>query len=285
MTIDAVRKYWDSRPCNIRHSQTDIDTSPLKYSREVTNRKFSVEPHILPLIAKTPQDSDALEGKYVFDMGCGIGTQSLWYAHRGALVYGTDISERSIEIAKKRRDAEGAAVVPGLKWKRPAFAVKDMEDNLSSVDYFDIAFSFGAIHHTPHPERAIQSAYRALKPGGEFRLMVYNRLSWKVFWILATYGKGQFWKWKKLIPKYSEAQTGCPITHTYTKSSLTTLLQSSGFVVEDISVDHIFPYRIQDYVQHRHVREWYWRILPAKIFWWLEKSIGWHLLAVARKPE
>lgn len=283
MTIDAVRKYWDNRPCNVRHSQIDIGADPLKYSQDITNRKFFTEPHILSFIAETPRDSDALQGKYVFDAGCGIGTQSLWYAHHGAFVYGVDLSEKSIEVARKRRDAEDQSALLGSGWRRPAFAVKDIEDELSFTDYFDIAFSFGVIHHTPNPEAVLSNVWRLLKPGGEFRLMVYNRLSWKAFWILATYGKGRFWKWKELIPKHSEAQTGCPVTHTYTKKSISRLLTKSGFTVLDMRVDHIFPYQVQNYVRHCYVREWYWRILPDRVFRWLEKHIGWHLLVVARK--
>ena len=45
--------------------------------------------------------------------------------------------------------------------------------------------------------------------------MVYNRWSWKVIWILARYGKGQFWKLDKLIADNSEAQNGCPVTYVY----------------------------------------------------------------------
>jgi hypothetical protein len=30
----------------------------------------------------------------------------------------------------------------------------------------------------------------------------------------------------------------------------------SGFKANDMFVDNIFPYRIQDYVQYRYVKEW-----------------------------
>jgi hypothetical protein len=47
--------------------------------------------------------------------------------------------------------------------------------------------------------------------------MVYHRRSYKVAWILLTEGKGQFWKLQDLVAKNSEAQTGCPVTYTYTR--------------------------------------------------------------------
>ena len=33
------------------------------------------------------------------------------------------------------------------------------------------------------------------------KIMVYNRWSWKVLWILFVYGKGQFWKLDRLIAR------------------------------------------------------------------------------------
>jgi hypothetical protein len=49
---DDVRTFWDSRPCNIRHSSEPIGTK--KYFDEVEARKYFVEPHI-PLFADFTQ--------------------------------------------------------------------------------------------------------------------------------------------------------------------------------------------------------------------------------------
>ena len=43
-SIDNVRKFWNDRPCNIRHSKKDIGTK--EYFDEVEKKKFFVEPHI-----------------------------------------------------------------------------------------------------------------------------------------------------------------------------------------------------------------------------------------------
>ena len=110
--------------------------------------------------------------------------------------------------------------------------------------------------------------------------MVYNRFSWKVLWILLSYGKGAFWNIDQLIARYSEAQTGCPVTYSYTKKSLAKLLD--GFRVETTGVDHIFPYIISEYKQYRYKKVWYFRLIPEKMFRWLERHFGWHLMATAR---
>jgi hypothetical protein len=111
--------------------------------------------------------------------------------------------------------------------------------------------------------------------------MVYNKFSWKVLWIFLKYGYGRFWKLDELIQKYSEAQTGCPVTRTYSKKSVTELLKRNGWEVKTVKVDHIFPYSIPAYKQYRFKKVWYFRWMPKKVFRWLETHFGWHLLVEA----
>lgn len=274
MTIQEVAAFWDERPCNIRHGTIPIEEDPFKYSRQVTQRKLRVEPHI-----RWHLSAWEWEGKRVLDMGCGIGTQTLMLARYGAYVTGIDLSKRSLDIARARRAAE-------LIERSPIFLDGNIQDtDLIAPGSCDMVYSFGVIHHTPDPMACFQNAYRWLKPGGEFRFMVYNRYSWKAFWILATYGKLQFWKWGDLIQEHSEAQLKCPITRTYTQRSISRIMNSIGFTILDMRVDHIFPYSIPEYVKHRYVKEWYWKILPNWLFRWLEQRIGWHLLVIARRPK
>jgi hypothetical protein len=85
----------------------------------------------------------------------------------------------------------------------------------------------------------------------------------------------------KIIAKHSEAQTGCPVTYSYTKKTVKDLI-GDDFEIEENYVEHIFPYRIPDYVKYEYVKEWYWRMLPEKVFRTLEKRLGWHLCVTAK---
>jgi len=152
------------------------------------------------------------------------------------------------------------------------------------VEPYDLIYSFGVIHHTPRPERAVNQMRYYAQPGTTVKIMVYYRYSWKVLWILLTYGKGQFWRLAELIAQHSEAQTGCPVTYTYTRREARQLLESAGFKVREMWVDHIFPYRIPDYIQYRYVKTWYFRWLPKPVFRWLERNFGWHLCITAEMP-
>jgi hypothetical protein len=112
--------------------------------------------------------------------------------------------------------------------------------------------------------------------------MVYYRWAWKVFAILVREAHGAFWRLDEAVARNSEAQTGCPVTYTYTRRSVGELLERTGFVVQDLFVDHIFPYRVADYVQYRYVKTIPLRWLPNPLMRALEHRLGWHLCVTAR---
>jgi|SRR5690242_2748890 len=266
-TVTDVKHYWDRRPCNIRHSPKPIGTR--EYFQEVETRKYFVEPHI-PAFA----DFARWRGKDVLEIGCGIGTDSVNFARNGANLTIVELSSESLAITKRRLELEGlqAAFVNGN--------AEELDQLLSPVKKFDLIYSFGVIHHTPHPERVVHSIPARLKPNGEFRLMLYARHSWKVLWIHARYAWREPWNWKNLIARYSEAEIGSPVSHVYSRSEARALLH--GFEIVSMTKDHIFPYRIRDYVKYRYVKIWYFRWMPNSWFRWLERRLGWHLLIVGR---
>ena len=81
---------------------------------------------------------------------------------------------------------------------------------------------------------------------------------------------------------YSEAQIGSPVSYVYSRRQARDLLHE--FETSSITQDHIFPYRIRDYVQYRYVKNWYFRWMPNSWFRSLERRLGWHLLIIARLP-
>jgi 2-polyprenyl-3-methyl-5-hydroxy-6-metoxy-1,4-benzoquinol methylase len=267
--IDAVREYWNRRPCNIRHSTKTPGSR--EYFDEVEHRKYFVESHI-PGFAEFPR----WQGKHVLEIGCGIGTDTMNFARHGASVTAVDLSEKSLEMARKRAEVFGLA-------DRIQFYHGSAETltTVVPVDTYDLVYSFGVIHHTPHPDRVLEQIRDYVRPGSTVKIMVYHRRSWKVFWILMTYGKGQFWKLPEIVARNSEAETGCPVTYTYTKREFRELLEQHGFRVKRMDVEHIFPYRIRDYVQYRYVKEWYFRWMPEPLFHALERRLGWHLCVTA----
>lgn len=270
ISINKVKDYWNARPCNIRHSTSEVGTR--EYFDQVEARKYFVEPHI-PLFA----EFEKWRGKKVLEIGCGIGTDTINFARAGAEVTAVDLSAKSLELAKKRAEVFGFS-------DRINFYEANAEKLSEFVvpQKFDLVYSFGVIHHSPHPVKIIeQIRENFVGEDSTLKLMVYYRRSWKVLWILLGYGKGKFWELDKMIAKHSEAQTGCPITYSYTKESVKDLI-GEGFEAQDIFVDHVFPYRIPEYVQYKYLKEWYFRYLPERVFRKLEKLFGWHLCVTAK---
>ena len=269
-SIDRVREYWNSRPCNLRHSPEPVGTRA--YFDQVEARKYLVEPHI-PVFA----EFNRWAGKRVLEVGCGLGTDTMNFARAGAQVTAVDLSSASLALARQR------AEVFGLQ-DRITFIEANAERLSEFVEpaHYDLVYSFGVIHHTPHPERALDQIRRYFTgPQTTLKLMVYYRWSWKVFAIVVKEAYGAFWRLDEVVARNSEAQTGCPVTYTYTKTSLRRWLESTSFAVDDMFVDHIFPYRVADYVQYRYVKGFPFNVLPGAASRALERRLGWHLCVTA----
>lgn len=265
-TIDDVRNYWNRRPCNIRHSRADVGTR--RYFDEVEARKYFVEPHI-PRFAQFEQ----WKGKKVLEIGCGIGTDSINFARAGANLTVIDVSSESLALCKQRFE------VYGLK-ARFYQGNAELLDRIVPIEQYDLVYSFGVIHHTPNPYRVIEKVKKYMGAGSELRLMLYSKWCWKTAWIVLRYGQGRFWKLAELVAEHSEAESGCPVTYTYSAPEIRNGLLRD-FAVRSIRKDHVFPYRINKYVNHEYERVWYFRWMPMPMFRVFERLLGWHTLVVA----
>src|SRR3989454_5803089 len=159
--IEQVQSFWNQRPCNIRHSPKPIGTR--EYFDDVERRKYFVEPHI-PAFA----EFDRWAGKRVLEIGCGIGTTTISFARAGARVTAIDLSSESASLTRKRAEVYGVS-------DRLKVYVGDAEQlsSIVPVERHDLVFSFGVIHHSPHPDRIVQEARRYMDIDSELRLMVY----------------------------------------------------------------------------------------------------------------
>ncbi len=268
-TIQTVQRFWDSSPCNIRHSPEPIGTRP--YFDQVEQRKYFVEPHI-PRFADFPRWAN----KTVLEVGCGIGTDTVNFCRAGADVTAVDLSPESLKIAAKRLEVYGLH----------AELIRANAEELTSLpdNHYDLVYSFGVLHHTPDPPAAMAHCRRVLRPGGELRVMVYNSRSYKVLGAWLKHGlAGSGWNWRKAIQYYSEAQTGCPVTYTYNDREVRDLVRPLEVI--SITNDHIFPYVITEYVRYRYRKVWLLRMLPGSVLRRLERACGWHKLVIARKSE
>ena len=267
--LQEVKNYWNSRPCNIRHSTKEVGTK--EYFDEVEKRKYFVEPHI-PSFANFPE----WNGKKVLEIGCGIGTDTINFAKNGAILTSVDLSEESLKLTRKRLEVYGfGALNPNVIYAN----AEKLSDFISPRTY-DLIYSFGVLHHTPDPIASFREVKKYMDKNSEFRMMVYHKGAFKVFQILEEYDY-DYSQADKLIAKHSEAQTGCPVTFSYTPSEIKSILEKEGFEVTNIEIDHIFPYVVEEYKKYNYVREDIWN-MPDETFREFERRYGWHLLITAK---
>ena len=252
-TVEKVQIFWDRQPCNIRHGIAPVGTR--QYFDQVEARKYLVEPHI-PRFAQFAR----WQGKKVLEVGCGIGTDAINFARAGADLTAVELSGESLRLCQRRFE------LFGLKARFYQANVEQLSKIVPQEQY-DLVYSFGVIHHTPNPRQGIAELMKYLGPGSELRLMLYAKISWKNLLVIL----------KRVQP---EAQAGCPIVYTYTARSIRRLL--NGLDVVSIEKDHIFPWSIPEYIQHRHKKVWHFRWMPASLFRVVEHLLGWHLLIVAQ---
>jgi 2-polyprenyl-3-methyl-5-hydroxy-6-metoxy-1,4-benzoquinol methylase len=261
--IEDVKNYWNRRPCNIRHS--DKEKGTVEFFDEVQKRKYMVESHI-PKFA----EFDKWKGKKVLEIGCGIGTDSINFAREGADLTCLELSEESLNICKQRFK------VYGLKAKFILCDAEQIEKYIGENEKFDLIYSFGVIHHTPNPQKVIDSLAKYCHKETEIRIMVYSLFSYKTIEAWLKYGYKFRFNFRKSIQYFAEAQLDCPVAYTYSKNDLHKIFKN--YDILETKKDHIFPFIIKDYIKKIHRKRLIFRIMPNSMFSWLESKLGWHWL-------
>lgn len=100
----------------------------------------------------------------VADLGAGEGTLSQLLAQRAEKVIAVDLSPKMVEFGRALAEKHN---LPNLEYR-----LGDIEEPPVDPDSVDLAFLSQALHHAEHPQKALDAAYRLLKPGG--RLVVLD---------------------------------------------------------------------------------------------------------------
>lgn len=252
---NRIKRYWNNQPCNIKHGSSEPGS--LEFFQEVSSRRFRVEPHI-PEFA----GFHLWQGQRVLEIGPGIGSDAAEFSRNGAEYYGIDYSDESVRLAQRRFEVEGleGQFICGNA------SNPEVYKNLPEMD---LVYSYGVIHHFPAIEQIIDNVHCILKPGGEFRFMVYAKNSWKQ----AMINKG--------IDQY-EAQSGCPYAKSYTYNDIFHLLDHK-FEIVRLRQDHCFMYNVAAYKQGRYELEPWFAAMPDAMRDAVREYLGWHLLVKAKK--
>lgn len=148
-----------------------------------------------------------LNYQVVADLGAGEGTLAQLLAQRAEKVIAVDLSPKMVEFG------QNLAIQNGLT--NLEYRIGDIENPPIDDASLDLAILSQALHHAEHPQRAIDAAFRILKPGG--RLIVLDLL------------QHNFEEAREL---YADRWLG------FSESDLAAMLEKSGFIrVETIVAD------------------------------------------------
>ncbi len=157
----AAVEQWTADPCGA--SEVDAAPGTAPYFDGLVRAR---DAHA-PWIAEALGYADT-RGLRVLDVGCGQGIDVVRYARAGARVTGIDLTPRHVELARAHVARLGVE------------ATIDCGD-AGALPYADASFdrvsSNGVLHHMADMPAALQEVRRVLRPGGEARIVVYNRSS------------------------------------------------------------------------------------------------------------
>jgi len=157
---EAVKAYWDENPCIV--GKVDCARYSREYFDAIEKNRYETEPEIFSFA-----QFSRYSGKKVLEVGVGTGTDFIQWVRSGAEAYGVDLSATSVEHTLKRLK------VYGLSAKEVRSA--DAENLPYPEGFFDLAYSWGVIHHSPDTGKALSELIRVTKAGGRIKVMVYNR--------------------------------------------------------------------------------------------------------------
>lgn len=111
----------------------------------------------------------------ILDIGCGAGFLSNALAEKKHKVVGIDLSETSLQVAKRHDKTRSVRYVP-----------MSAEHLTFPEASFDVVAAMDLLEHVEKPAAVIGEAARMLKPGGLFFFHTFNR-SW-MSWLFAQKG-------------------------------------------------------------------------------------------------
>lgn len=263
-----TQKQWNTDPCGAI-TVKGFDVGTLEYFREARRFRFH---EYAPWLKKTV-NFESYKDLNVLEIGVGLGSDHYEFAKNKNSMTAIDLSEKHLDLTRQHLNLENLNTDAILG---------DAEKMPFKSDRFDIVYSFGVLHHTPHTEESIDEVFRVLKPGGKAIIGLYHRDSlfyWfmTIFWNgllkLGLFRKG----YRRLMSEieYREDKTSAvPLVKVYSRASARNLFKKFAHV--ELSVAHV---EADHFARLSPIVSLLSREKIEKYFGWL----GWYVVIVATK--
>jgi ubiquinone/menaquinone biosynthesis C-methylase UbiE len=267
----ATIEQWTADPCG--ENEAAGETGTRGYFEALERSRVAYAPWMADQLGYA-----GTAGLDVLDVGCGQGIDLVRYARAGANVTGVDITPRHADLARANLAAHGldGTVVLG-----------DAEALPFPDHSFDRVSSNGVLHHTPDIEQALREIRRVLRPGGEARIIVYNRASLH-YW-LAQVGYWGLWK-RRLFAEgsmeavlshveYSASGEGRPLVRVYSPRQTRQLLRDAGFTAVTTRVRQ---FKAQDTPITAHLEPFVRPLRDPRVLDRIGRLAGWYVIGSGR---
>ena len=146
----------------------------------------------------------------LLEFGCGTGSTAIKHAPHVQHIRATDISEKMLEIAKRKATAEGIDNI--------TFEQSTVEGFSAPDESYDMILALSLLHLLDDKEAAIDKIRKLLKPGGLF--------------VSSTVCLGDSMKFFKLIGPIGKALGLIPHVDVFTEQELLGAVTGAGFAID-----------------------------------------------------
>jgi ubiquinone/menaquinone biosynthesis C-methylase UbiE len=258
---NEAQHQWDNDPAGSHYVKTAMKHTLGWYLEAEAYRYQQYAPWMLETMEFARH-----AGEDVLEVGGGMGTDLAQFAKHGARVTDVDLSAGHLELAEENFRLRGL---------QARFVHHDAESLPFPDASFDLVYSNGVLHHTPHTPRAVNEIQRVLRPGGRAIVMVYAEGSlnfWRIvlglgLWhgMLADYSIGEI---MSRTVELSTASGARPLVKVYTKRRLKRMFRQFASVA--VVRRQLTPGEVPRPL----------RFLSADL---VGRMIGWNLVAKATK--
>lgn len=260
---DRARRAWGSTPTGSANFEGLKPGSKEFFERSLAFRSQIEQPWLPELVP-----FHAMGGLKVLEIGFGPGFDALSFMSHGAIYSGIDITPENVKRTRSHLGYYGYS---------PDVREADAEKLPFPAGSFDVVYSNGVLHHTPHIELAFAEAARVLRPGGDFYVVLYHRNS-----IFARVSSVLIAAIKR-IPirdrfrnlEYNEAGES-PLVNIYSRKEVCNMLMRAGFDIKAIDVRKLLP---EDMPLFRPPLSLIYRSIPQWVYDLFGKRFGWYIVA------